>query len=134
MDVKQMKSLALAYMGDAVYEIYVRRHLLQKGEVKPNQLHHAAVTFVSAKSQAKVMHDWLEKDMLSEEEQAVFRRGRNAKSGTVPKNTDVQTYRYSTGFEALIGYHYLLEDTDRLEALIEAAITHVEERSQQHGR
>lgn len=134
MDVKQMKSLALAYMGDAVYEIYVRRHLLQKGEVKPNQLHQAAVTFVSAKSQAKVIRDWLEQDMLSEEEQAVFRRGRNAKSGTVPKNTDVQTYRYSTGFEALIGYHYLLEDTDRLENLIQAAIKHVEERSQQHGR
>ena len=134
MDVKQMKSLALAYMGDAVYEIYVRRHLLQKGEVKPNQLHQAAVTFVSAKSQAKVIRDWLEQDMLSEEEQAVFRRGRNAKSGTVPKNTDVQTYRYSTGFEALIGYHYLLEDTDRLEILIQAAIKHVEERSQQHGR
>ena len=134
MNVKQMKSLALAYMGDAVYEIYVRRHLLQKGEVKPNQLHQAAVTFVSAKSQAKVIRDWLEQDMLSEEEQAVFRRGRNAKSGTVPKNTDVQTYRYSTGFEALIGYHYLLENTDRLETLIQAAITHVEERSQQHGR
>ncbi|MFP7480037.1 Mini-ribonuclease 3 [Terribacillus saccharophilus] len=134
MDVKQMKSLALAYMGDAVYEIYVRRHLLHKGEVKPNQLHHAAVNFVSAKSQAKVIRDWLEQDMLSEEEQAVFRRGRNAKSGTVPKNTDVQTYRYSTGFEALIGYHYLLEDTDRLETLIQAAIKHVEERSQQHGR
>lgn len=134
MDVKQMKSLALAYMGDAVYEIYVRRHLLQKGEVKPNHLHQAAVTFVSAKSQAKVIRDWLEQDMLSEEEQAVFRRGRNAKSGTVPKNTDVQTYRYSTGFEALIGYHYLLEDTKRLETLIQAAIKHVEERSQQHGR
>ena len=134
MNVKQMKSLALAYMGDAVYEIYVRRHLLQKGEVNPNQLHQAAVTFVSAKSQAKVIRDWLEQDMLSEEEQAVFRRGRNAKSGTVPKNTDVQTYRYSTGFEALIGYHYLLENTDRLETLIQAAITHVEERSQQHGR
>ncbi|MFP7256061.1 Mini-ribonuclease 3 [Terribacillus goriensis] len=134
MDVKQMKSLALAYMGDAVYEIYVRRHLLQKGEVKPNHLHQAAVTFVSAKSQAKVIRDWLEQDMLSEEEQAVFRRGRNAKSGTVPKNTDVQTYRYSTGFEALIGYHYLLEDIERLETLIQAAIKHVEERSQQHGR
>ncbi|PAE14819.1 ribonuclease III [Virgibacillus sp. 7505] len=134
MDVKQMKSLALAYMGDAVYEIYVRRHLLQKGEVKPNHLHQAAVTFVSAKSQAKVIRDWLEQDMLSEGEQAVFRRGRNAKSGTVPKNTDVQTYRYSTGFEALIGYHYLLEDTERLETLIQAAIKHVEERSQQHGR
>nr|WP_318540000.1 Mini-ribonuclease 3 [Terribacillus saccharophilus] len=134
MDVKQMKSLALAYMGDAVYEIYVRRHLLQKGEVKPNQSHHAAVTFVSAKSQAKVVRDWLEQDMLSEEEQAVFRRGRNAKSGTVPKNTDVQTYKYSTGFEALIGYHYLLEDTDRLETLIQATIKHVEGRSQRHGR
>ncbi|WP_026569027.1 MULTISPECIES: Mini-ribonuclease 3 [Sediminibacillus] len=125
-DVKQMKSLTLAYMGDAVYEIYVRHHLISKGNVKPDQLHRSAVAFVSAKSQAKVINDWLEKDWLSTEEEGVVRRGRNAKSGTVPKNTDVQTYRYSTAFEALLGYLYLKGNTNRLEQLVAAAIAFVE--------
>ncbi|UFT99476.1 Mini-ribonuclease 3 [Radiobacillus kanasensis] len=127
-DVKQMKSLTLAYMGDAIYEIYVRHHLIQSGKVKPNHLHQLAVSFVSAKSQARVILDWLERGDLTEEEEAVVRRGRNAKSGTVPKNTDVQTYRYSTAFEALLGYLYLLDETDRLETLIERAIQYVEDR------
>ncbi|WP_173917975.1 Mini-ribonuclease 3 [Halobacillus sp. Marseille-Q1614] len=127
-DVKQMKSLALAYMGDSVYELYVRRHLIEKGEVKPDQLHKAAVQFVSAKSQAQVVQAWQENQMLTEEEEGVLRRGRNAKSGSVPKNTDVQTYRYSTAFEAVLGFHYLSGHEDRLEELIKNAIQLVEKR------
>ncbi|WP_082235790.1 Mini-ribonuclease 3 [Halobacillus massiliensis] len=123
-----MKSLALAYMGDSVYELHVRRYLLKKGEVKPNQLHKAAVRFVSAKSQAQVVQAWQEESLLTEEEESVLRRGRNAKSGSVPKNTDVQTYRYSTAFEAVLGYHYLSGHEDRLEELITSAIQHVEKR------
>ncbi|MBM7365137.1 Mini-ribonuclease 3 [Priestia taiwanensis] len=126
-DAKQLNSLALAYIGDAVYEIYVRHHILQKGTIRPNQLHKTATTFVSAKSQAKVIHYLLEEERLTEEELAVFRRGRNAKSGSVPKNTDVQTYRYSTGFEALIGYLDLLGRQERLEEIITTAIQFVEE-------
>lgn len=130
LDVKQMKSLALAYMGDGIYEVYVREHLLRKGEVHPQRLHRAAVSFVSAKSQAKVVRIWLAEEKLTEEEQAVVRRGRNAKSGSAPKNTDIQTYRYSTAFEALIGYHYLLSNLDRLDELVGQAIQQVEsERS-----
>ncbi len=128
MEVKHMKSLALAYMGDSVYELHVRRYLLKKGEVKPNQLHKAAVRFVSAKSQAQVVQAWQEESLLTEEEESVLRRGRNAKSGSVPKNTDVQTYRYSTAFEAVLGYHYLSGHEDRLEELITSAIQHVEKR------
>ncbi|SDK58604.1 Mini-ribonuclease 3 [Sediminibacillus albus] len=127
-EIKQMKSLTLAYMGDAVYEIYVRRHLISKGSVKPDQLHRSAVAFVSAKSQAKVILEWLGKQELTEEEQGIVRRGRNAKSGTVPKNTDVQTYRYSTAFEALLGYLYLDGKEERLQQLINSAIEYVEER------
>ncbi|MFB1051354.1 Mini-ribonuclease 3 [Paraliobacillus sp. JSM ZJ581] len=124
--VKQMKSLALAYMGDVIYELYVREHLVKSGSKKLNTLHHAAVEFVSAKAQAKVIRHWLEQAMLTEEEQAVVRRGRNAKSGSIPKNTDVQTYRYSTAFEALLGFHYLADNEERLEVLINEAITFVE--------
>lgn len=129
LDVKQMKSLALAYMGDAIYEVHVREHLLLKGQVKPNQLHNEAVAFVAGKSQATVILDWLEQEgFLSEEETKVVARGRNAKSGSIPKNISVQTYRYSTAFEALIGYHYLAGNEARLKELIDKAIQFVEER------
>ncbi|WP_281417541.1 Mini-ribonuclease 3 [Lentibacillus saliphilus] len=129
-DVKQMKSLALAYMGDAVYELYVRKHLLSTGQVKPKQLHESAVTYVSAKAQAAVILHWLETETLTEEEEKVVSRGRNAKSGSAPKNTSVQTYRYGTAFEALIGYHYLLENSDRLMELVTDAIHFLQERSE----
>ncbi|MFZ0369416.1 MAG: Mini-ribonuclease 3 [Halobacillus sp.] len=127
-DVKQMKSLALAYMGDSVYELYVRKHLLESGKIQPQRLHKAAVKFVSAVSQARAVGHWQEEDLLTEEEQAVLRRGRNAKSGSVPKSTNVQTYRYSTGFEAVLGFLYLSGKTERLEDLIEQTIQFVEER------
>lgn len=117
-DEKQLNSLALAYMGDAVLETYVRYHLLQNGQVKPHLLHKEATRYVSAKSQSAVLHEMKEEGFFSEEEIAILKRGRNAKSGTVPKNTDVQTYRYSTAFEALIGSLYLSENMDRLEAII----------------
>ncbi|TQS76094.1 ribonuclease III [Ornithinibacillus gellani] len=126
MDVKQMKSLALAYMGDAVYEVFVREHLLKTGQVKPNDLHQHAIAYVSAKGQAAVIRMWLEEDLLSEEEQRIVSRGRNAKSGSVPKNTSIQTYRYSTAFEALIGYHYLMKHEDRLMELMSAAVSALE--------
>jgi len=118
LDVKQLNSLALAYMGDAVFEVYVREHLLQNGKVKPNHLHKEATKYVSAKAQANIIRYMLEEQVLTDEEVAVVMRGRNAKSGTVPKNTDVQTYRYGTAFEALIGYLYLLKKEERLEELI----------------
>ncbi|SFK52658.1 ribonuclease-3 family protein [Halobacillus dabanensis] len=128
-DVKQMKSLALAYMGDSVYELYVRHHLLEKGDIQPQHLHKKAIQFVSAVSQAGVVKAWQEENLLTEEEEGVLRRGRNAKSGSVPKSTNVQTYRYSTAFEAVLGYLYLSDQTERLETLIKHAINNVEERS-----
>lgn len=129
-DENQLNSLALAYMGDAVYEQYVRHHLLQNGKVKPNNLHREATKYVSAKSQAKVIHHILAEGLLTDQEVAVVKRGRNAKSGTIPKNTDVQTYRYSTAFEALIGYLFLGEKKTRLEEIILAAFALVEEKKE----
>ncbi|WML55522.1 Mini-ribonuclease 3 [Neobacillus sp. PS3-12] len=126
-DPKQLNSLALAYMGDAIYETYVRRHLIQSGKVKPNQLHRMGTKFVSAKAQCAILFQMLNEERLTEEEMAVVMRGRNAKSATVPKNTDVQTYRYSTAFEALMGYLYLLEQKERLEELIALSFSYVEE-------
>jgi ribonuclease III family protein len=126
-DEKQLNSLALAYMGDAVYETYVRFHLLQNGQVKPNLLHKEATKYVSAKAQSRVIHWMLDENHFDEEETAIIRRGRNAKSGTVPKNTDVQTYRYSTAFEALIGSLFLAGNKQRMEEVINTAFQFIEE-------
>jgi ribonuclease III family protein len=132
-DAKQMNALALAYMGDAVYETYVRQFLLQSGRVKPNQLHRAATGYVSAKAQAAALKVISDCELLSEEETAIVRRGRNAKSGTIPKNTDVQTYRYSTAFEALIGYLFLQNRKDRLEELIQMVLENNMNTNQKGG-
>lgn len=129
-DVKQMKSLSLAYMGDAIYEVYVREHLINKGKIKPNDLHRSAISFVSGKAQAEVILYWLKENELSDEEERVVARGRNAKSGSTPKNISVQTYRYSTAFEALIGYLYLSGNKERLKDLLQKAVYFIEERSE----
>lgn len=126
-DVKQLNALALAYMGDAVLEQKVREHLLLAGRVKPNTLHREATKYVSAKAQSMIMHRFIDEHYLTEEEMAVFKRGRNAKSGTVPKNTDVQTYRNSSGFEAVLGSLYLSQQLDRVYEIIDYAIAIVEE-------
>lgn len=129
LNVKQMKSLNLAYIGDAVYELHVRQFLLESGQVKPNDLHQKAVTYVSGKAQAAIVLNWLDSGYLTKEEIHIVKRGRNAKSGSVPKRLDVQTYRYSTGFEALIGYHYLLKNEQRLRELLQQSIQFVNERN-----
>ena len=121
-----MKSLALAYMGDAIFEVHIRDYLIQNHFAKVNDLHQAAIKYVSAKAQAKVLRHWLEIEYLDEEEQAVVRRGRNAKSGTIPKNTDVMTYRYSTAFEALLGFYYYLDQQARLNELMDEAVAFIE--------
>ncbi|MGE7842712.1 Mini-ribonuclease 3 [Lysinibacillus sp. NPDC093712] len=126
-DVKQLNALALAYMGDAVLEQKVREYLLRSGRVKPNTLHREATHYVSAKAQSTIVHRMMDENFLTEQELAVFRRGRNAKSGSVPKNTDVQTYRNSSGFEAVLGSLYLLGELERVYDIIAYAIQIIEE-------
>lgn len=128
-DYNQMNGIALAYIGDAIYEVYVRQHLLQKGITKPTKLHHLATRYVSAKAQAFLAEKMMAQDLLSESEQEYFKRGRNAKSHTSAKNTSVMTYRISTGFEALFGYLYLSEQTKRLDELAQWCIKTAEEEN-----
>ncbi|ARU61048.1 ribonuclease III [Tumebacillus avium] len=116
----EMTGLALAYMGDAVWEIIIREHLLQKGEMKPDRLHKFATKFVKAKAQSDVLHMLL--PGLSEEELSIVKRGRNAKSGSTPKNGSLIDYRHATGFESLMGYLYLRGEYARLHELAGAAI------------
>lgn len=125
-DVKQLNALALAYMGDAVYEQAIREHLLRSGRVRPNVLHREATRYVSAKSQAFILKKMLANGFLTEEEQAVMKRGRNAKSGSIPKNTDVRTYKSSSGYEAVLGYLYLLGNTERVNVFILESIRIIE--------
>ncbi|MCP1146497.1 Mini-ribonuclease 3 [Lysinibacillus endophyticus] len=126
-DVKQLNALALAYMGDAVLEQRVREHLLLNGRAKPNRLHKEATSYVSAKAQSMIVHKMMDENYLTEEEVAVFKRGRNAKSGSIPKNTDVQTYRNSSGFEAVLGSLYLTKQYTRVNEIIDYAIEIVEQ-------
>lgn len=126
-DVKQLNALALAYMGDAVYEQAVREHLLRSGRVRPNVLHREATRYVSAKSQAAILQVMLANEFLTEEEKMVMKRGRNAKPGSTPRNTDVRTYKNSSGYEAVLGYLYLLEDQERVEQFIRESIRIIEE-------
>lgn len=112
---KQLNGIALAYLGDAVYEVYIRRHLINKGITKPTKLHHTATNFVSAKAQAALIDAMKEQEILSETETEYFKRGRNSKSHTSAKNTSVLTYRISTGFEALMGYLSLSGQQERLD-------------------
>jgi ribonuclease-3 family protein len=115
---KRMPPLALAYLGDAVYELYVRHRLLQ-GPVRPQaSLHQQAVQRVRASAQANVLRQWL--DMLTEDEAQVVRRGRNTRVQVSP-GADTADQHYSTAFEALIGYLYLAGDPERLCQLMEAA-------------
>ncbi len=107
-----MNSLVLAYLGDAVYELEVRKYLVEQGLTRVKQLHVSAVNMVKATTQAKVIHELLSD--LDEQELAVVKRGRNAKSGTAPKNTDIIDYRYATAFEALVGFWYLKGRQDRI--------------------
>ncbi|MGN5882956.1 MULTISPECIES: Mini-ribonuclease 3 [Staphylococcus] len=127
-NIKLLNPLSLAYMGDAVLDQYVRQHIILKLRAKPNRLHQQAKRFVSAKSQALTLESLIEAEWLTEEELEIVRRGRNAKSHTKAKNTDIQTYRKSSGLEAVIGFLYLEGRTERLEALLCRIVSEVEER------
>lgn len=111
-----MNNLVLAYLGDAVYELYVREFLIKRGISKVKDLQKGAIEYVSAASQASILNRLLDENILSEEEIDIVKRGRNAHSHQ-SKSTDIATYKKSTGFESLIGYLYL-NDKSRLDKIM----------------
>ncbi|AGK99921.1 Mini-ribonuclease 3 [Desulfoscipio gibsoniae] len=118
-DPREVSSLVLAYIGDAVYELAVREYLVNQGITNVNKLHREAVQHVRASTQAKV---FLALDgHLNKTEEAVARRGRNAKPGHAPRGDSIIEYRHSTGFESLVGYLYLKRDWSRLEEILNLA-------------
>lgn len=131
-DYQQLNGAALAFYGDAVYEMAIRGHLIEEGQTNPQRLHQLAVPFVEAKGQAKIMKYWLaQDDFLDETEIAVYKRGRNYKANTKAKNASIQDYRQATGFEALIGWLALSQQNERLNTLITMAIQFIEKGDEQ---
>ena len=116
MEVNTMSPLTWAYIGDSVYEVYVRMHLVNNTNMKPHKLHVEATKFVKAKSQAETLKR-IEND-LTEKEKEIVKRGRNAENHHLPKNATVQEYMYATAFEALIGYLYLTKKFKRIKEIL----------------
>lgn len=115
-EINLLSPLTWAYVGDCVYELYIRTNLVNQTNLKPHKLHKETIKYVKAKSQAKVLEKIYEN--LTEEEKNIVRRGRNAESHHLPKNANVQEYRYATAFEALLGYLYLTKKTNRLKEIL----------------
>ena len=120
LDVNQMSPLVWAYIGDSVYEQYIRDYLVTNTKYKPHKLHIEATKFVKAAAQAKILEQ-LEKD-LTEEEKEVVRRTRNTKNHHLPKNSNVQEYMYATAFEGLIGYLHLSKNKERLDEILNLSL------------
>ena len=112
-----LNSLALAYLGDAIYELYIRKYLISKNIVKVKELQKEAVNYVSAKAQAKFLNSMIEDNFLTEEEIDIVKRARNHKSHS-SKSTDIITYKHSTGLEALIGQLYLENKNTRIDEIM----------------
>lgn len=115
---KNMNILTLAYLGDAIYEIYIREYLINKGIVKVNDLQKTSIKYVSAKGQAEYLKYFMDNNMLSDDELEIVFRARNHKGTRHPKNTDIITYKYATALEALFGYLYLEKEFEIMEELI----------------
>ena len=117
--------LVLAYIGDTIYETHIREYLIRQNiNRKVNDLHKTAIKYVKAKAQATIMHEI--EEQLTEDELRVFKRGRNQKSHTSPKNADMIDYKHATGFEALVGYLHLGNEQERLEYIITEGIRIIE--------
>lgn len=119
-DVKLLNPIIWAYIGDAVYETFVRSYLISKGVLKPNEIHKSSINYVKAANQAKILKEI--EGILTDEELDIIRRTRNAKVGHVPKNASIADYKMATAFEGLIGYLYLTKKFDRLDEIIEKTL------------
>lgn len=123
MDINMLSPLTWAYVGDAVYELYIRTNLVNKTKLKPHKLHIESIKYVKAKAQANMLKSI--EEQLSDEEKNIVRRARNAENHHLPKNADVADYMYSTAFEGLIGYLYLTKNDKRLKEILEMCEIHI---------
>lgn len=119
-EINLLSPLTWAYVGDCVYELYIRTNLVNTTNLKPHKLHIETIKYVKAHSQAEILKKVEEK--LTEEEKDIVRRGRNTQNHHLPKNSNVQEYRYATAFEALIGYLYLTKKFKRLKEILDLTV------------
>lgn len=119
-DISQMSPLVWAYMGDAVYEKFIREYVIRQGLCKNGLLHKKSIKYVSAKGQSQILKEI--EDFLTDEEKDIVRRGRNSNPHSTAKNADIVEYKYATGFEALIGWLYLNEKEERLEEILKKCV------------
>lgn len=129
---REESALRLAYIGDAVYEVHIRRWLMEQSLQPVGALHKASIAFVKASAQASFYH--LIEPNLTDEERAVMRRGRNAKSQMVPRKADINDYRKATGFESLIGFLYLNGEDKRIEEVMGWIFTETQTGSEEETR
>ncbi len=125
-DIQNVSQQNLAFIGDAVYNVYIRTYLISRSNTNTGKLHKESIKYVSARAQSNIIDNILEN--LSEEEQLVYKRGRNTNINTVSKNVDVVSYKKATGYEALIGYLYLKKENKRMEEIFKQSIRIVEEK------
>lgn len=116
MDVNMLSPLTWAYVGDAIYELYIRTNLVNNTKLKPHKLHLESIKYVKAKAQADILKRI--EDDLTEAEKDIVRRARNAENHHLPKNADPADYMYSTAFEGLIGFLYLTKQDERLKEIL----------------
>ena len=118
MNVLEVNVLVLAYLGDTIYENYVRHYLINKGIGNVNSLQTESINYVSARAQAKFLEELIDKDFFLEDEISVIKRARNYKSNSHPKNTDILTYKHATALEAVIGYLDLTDRKNRIDEIM----------------
>lgn len=123
MNLNQINPLVFAYLGDAIYELYIREYLISKGINKVNELQQEAKKYVSATNQSRYLNMLVENSVLSESEFDIVKRARNTKVNSHPKSTDILTYKHATALEALIGYLYLNNDKDRVNEIVSYILT-----------
>lgn len=116
-EINLLSPLTWAYVGDCVYELYIRTKLVNKTSLKPHKLHIETIKYVKAKAQAETLKKI--EDKLTDEEKEIVRRGRNTENHHLPKNSNVQEYMYATAFESLIGYLFLTRKTKRLKEILD---------------
>lgn len=118
MDIRSINSLVLAYLGDSIYEEYVRFYLINSGICKVNDLQRESINYVSAKRQAYFLDKMIDNNFFNDDEISIIKRARNSKSHASPKGCDVITYKKATGLEAVIGYYKLLGNDLRIEEVM----------------
>ena len=122
MNANSYNGLSLAYIGDAIFELYIRKYVLSLGYTKVNDLHKQVIRYTSGEGQSYFIHKFLELNFLNDEEIMIFKRGRNSHVNSSRKNLELKDYLDATGFEALMGFLYLDDKTERLEELINSCI------------